>query len=195
MAGALYTALALGEMTKGGIRMAGVWEGFDSGPCVSTSSNPPENWYTPSLFEAIAGGTNPACPSIVQPPIGTAFPRASAINVVQHAFNAGDTVFAPSVSATDSLSAVRVYGARRGSGYGLLLVNTGSEWVATAVILGNDSRKFTAISLSYGWAQYISSVNNDWPGPVSQSLGTVSGSFMLQVSPSSITAITLSATP
>ena len=30
---------------------------------------------------AIAGGTNPACPSIVQPPLGTAFPRANAIHV------------------------------------------------------------------------------------------------------------------
>jgi hypothetical protein len=95
--GALYTALVLGELTKGGVGMAGVWEGFDSGPC---SSSPPgdyawQSWYTSSLFEAIAGGTNPACPSITQPPLGTAFPRANAIQVVQQAFHAGDRVFTP----------------------------------------------------------------------------------------------------
>jgi hypothetical protein len=206
--GALYTALAFGEMTKGGIQMAGVWEGFDSGPCLSTQSfgntniGSVQSWYTPSLFEAIGGGTNPACPSIIQPPIGTAFPRAVAIRLAEQVFNAGDTVFAPmgnlALWSTTSYTnrcclSVSVYGARRDSGYGLLFVNPESQWVGTAVSIANDSRTFSASSLVYGEIQYYDI--NSWAGPDSQSLGTVSGSFPVQLPPESITAITLSATP
>jgi len=196
--GALYTALALGEMTKAGIRMAGVWEGFDSGPCVSTQPvagiDSAQSWYTPSLFEAIAGGTNPACPSKTQPPIGTAFPRATAINMVQQAFHAGDTVFAPAVTA--SLSSVIAYVTRRDSGYGLLLVNTDkSNVITTAIVIANDSRTFSATSLVYDQGIYENSIDNNWVAPMSEPLGTFSGSFSLQLSPLSITAITLSAAP
>jgi hypothetical protein len=181
--GALYTVPVLGEMTKAGIRMAGVWEGFDSGPCVLT---PPvsgidsaQSWYTPSLFEAIAGGTNPACPAVTQPPIGTAFPRAVAINMVQQAFNAGDTVFAPVLGdSLSSIATVRAYGARRGSGYGLLLVNTDKSTVfTTPIVIANDSRTFSATSLVYDQAIYENSISNNWAGPVASPLGTVSGSF------------------
>jgi hypothetical protein len=191
--GALYTALVLGELTKGGVGMAGVWEGFDSGPC---AQSPPgdyswQSWYTPSLFEAIAGGTNPACPSVAQPPLGTAFPRANAIKVVQQAFNPGDTVFTPTLSA--SLATVKAYAARRSSGYGLLLVNVDqNNPVTTAVAVLNDTRTFTATSLVYGKTQYDNSQNNDWTTPVSQSLGQVSGSFSVTLPQWSVTAITLS---
>src|ERR1700730_120088 len=86
--GALYTALALGELTKGGIGMAGVWEGFNT-DCVPSPAGDysRQSWFTGSLFEAIAGGMNSFCPSSVQPPLGTAFPRANAIKVVQQAFS------------------------------------------------------------------------------------------------------------
>jgi hypothetical protein len=188
--GALYTALALGQMASHGIAMAGVWEGFDSGPCVLSQPISGiltlQNWYTPSLFEAIAGGTNPACPSIVLPPIGTAFPRAIAINMVQQVFQAGDVVTAANGTW---------YGTRRSSGYGLLLVNTSPDSVATAVVITNDNRKFSASSLVYGEAQYDSSQSNNWAGPVSQSLGVVSGSFSLQLPGHSISAVSLSTTP
>jgi hypothetical protein len=194
--GGLYTALVLGELTKGGIGMAGVWEGFASGPCVPS---PPgdyswQSWYTSSLFEAIAGGTNPACPSVVQPPLGTAFPRANAIHVVQQAFKGGDTVFAPTVSS--SLATVKAYGARRGSGYGLLLINIDQiNAVTTTVGIVNDTRTFNASTLVYGKAQYDNSQNNVWTAPVSQSLGNVAGSFSITLPQWSITAITLSTAP
>jgi hypothetical protein len=176
--------------------MAGVWEGFDSGPCESSPSGfySWQSWYTPSLFEAISGGTNPACPSVAQPPLGTAFPRANAIQVVQQAFNAADTVFAPTVNS--SLATVQAYGARRGSGYGLLLVNIDeNNAVTTAVGIENDARTFTASSLVYGKAQYDDSQNNVWTAPVSQSLGTVAGSFSITLPQWSVTAITLSTAP
>lgn len=191
--GALYTALALGELTKGGIAIAGVWEGFDSGPCVAS---PPgdyswQSWYTSSLFEAIIGGTNPACPSVTQPPFGTAFPRANAISVVQQAFSPGDTVFAPAVST--SLATVKAYAARRSGGYGLLFVNLDQNNPATtAVAIMNDTRTFTATSLVYGKTQYDDSQNNVWTAPVSQSLGQVSGSFSITLPQWSVTAIALS---
>lgn len=193
--GALYTALALGELTKGGIDMAGAWEGFDS----YCAPAPPgdyswQSWFTSSLFEAIAGGANPACPSIAQPPLGTAFPRANAIHVVQQAFNTGDTVFAPRVSS--SLATLKAYGARRGNGYGLLLVNIDqNNAVTTAVGIVNDARTFTATSLVYGKAQYDNSQNNVWTAPLSQSLGTVTGSFSITLPQWSVTAITLSTAP
>jgi len=192
--GALYTALALGEMTKGGMGMAGIWTGFDSGPCNSSPSGNYswQSWFTPSLFEAIAGGTNPACPSIVQPPYGTAFPRANAVQVVEAAFNAGDAVLAPVLSS--ALKTVKAYGTRRSSGYGLLLVNTDqNNAVTTTVGTANDSRRFAASSLVYGKAQYDSSQNNVWSPPVFQSLGTVTGSFAITLPQWSVTAITLSA--
>ncbi len=194
--GALYTALVLGELTKGGIGMAGVWEGFDSGPC---EPSPPgdyswQTWFTSSLFEAIQGGTNPACPSVVQPPFGTPFPRANAIQVVQAAFKAGDTVFAPTVNALPE--AVKAYGTRRGSGYGMLLINTDENaTVVTTVSIANDVRIFNASSLVYGKAQYDESQNNVWTSPVPQSLGQVTGSFYVVLPQWSITSITLSAAP
>jgi hypothetical protein len=191
--GALYTALALGELTKGGISMAGVWMGFDSGPCVPSPSGyySWQSWYTSSLFEAIIGGTNPACPSVTQPPFGTAFPRANAIKVAQQAFNVGDTVFTPALSS--SLATVKAYAARRSSGYGLLLVNVDqNNPVTTAVAIMNDTRTFTATGLVYGKTQYDNSQNNVWTTPVSQSLGQVSGSFSVTLPQWSVTAITLS---
>ena len=114
--------------------------------------------------------------------------------MVQQAFNAGDTVFAPSVSA--SLPTVRAYGARRGSGYGLLLVNTDkSNVITTAIVIANDSRTFSATSLVYDQGTYENSIKNNWVTPTGYPLGTVSGSFSLLLSPWSITAISLSATP
>lgn len=191
--GALYTALALGEMTKAGISMAGIWTGFDSGPCNTSATGyySWQTWFTPSLFEAIAGGTNPVCPSIAQPSYGTALPRANAVNVVQAAFNSGDAVFAPVVSP--ALKSVEVYGTRRNSGYGLLLVNTDqNNAVTTAIGIANDTRSFTAKSLVYSKAQYDKSQNNVWSTPVPQSLGTVTGSFAITLPQWSVTAITLS---
>lgn len=144
----------------------------------------------PSLFEAIQGGTNPACPSVAQPPIGTAFPRENAIQVVQQAFKAGDTVFAPTVST--SLATVKAYGTRRSTGYGVLLVNIDeNNAVTTTVGIVNDTRTFTASSLVYGKAQYDNSQSNVWTTPVSQSLGSVTGTFSVTLPPWSVSAITL----
>jgi hypothetical protein len=192
IAGALFTALASGELIKGGVGMASVWEGFDSGPCPAASGQDYtwQSWYTSSLFEAEQNGTNPACPGATQPPLGTSFPRAMALRVVEQAFNSGDTVFAPTVNS--SLSSVKAYGARRGSGYGVMLVNTDQHnAVPIALTLANDARTFTATSLVYGKAQYDDSRNNIWTAPVSQSLGTVSGSLLVTLPPWSVTAVTL----
>jgi hypothetical protein len=192
--GALYTAFVLGELTKGGIGMAGDWEGFSS----YCAPAPPgdyswQNWFTSSLFEGIAGGTNSSCPSATLPPLGTPLPRANAIKVVQQAFNPGDTVFTPTVSS--SLATVKAYAARRNSGYGLLLVNLDeNNAVTTAVTIANDTRTFTASSLLYGKAQYDTSQNNVWTSPVSQSLGTVAGSFSITLPQWSVSAVTLSTT-
>ncbi len=191
--GAMYTALALGEFAKVGIPMAGIWEGFDSGPC---PSSPPgdyswQSWFTSSLFEAVPGGTNPACPSIAQPPYGTSFPRANAVHVVQQALNPGDTVFAPTVGST--LTSVRAYGARRSTGYGVLLVNIDQNNAVSAMVdVVNDPRAFAVSSLVYGKAQYDDSQHNVWTAPASQTLGTVSGSFSVTLPPWSVTALTLS---
>jgi hypothetical protein len=126
--------------------------------------------------------------------VGTAFPRAQAIKVVQQAFNAGDTIFTPTVSS--SLAKVKAYGARRSSGYGLLLVNIDQDNAATtAITIGNDTRAFTASSLLYGKAQYDESRNGAWVAPSAQAFGKVVGSFSVVLPPWSITAITLAATP
>ena len=191
--GALYSAIVFGEMTKAGIGMAGIWTGFDSGPCNSSSSGNYswQSWFTPSLFEAIAGGTNPACPSITQPAYGTAFPRANAIQLVQAAFKPGDAVFSPAVSS--SLKSVKAYVTRRSSGYGMLLVNTDqNNAVTTAIGIANDSRSFIATTLVYGKAQYDDSRNNMWTPPVPGALGTVTTSLAMTLPPWSITALTLS---
>jgi hypothetical protein len=142
------------------------------------------------LFEAIPGGTNPACPSVAQPQYGTAFARANSIQVVQQALRPGDTVFAPTVSA--SLSTVKAYGARRGSGYGLLLINVDqNNAVTTTVGIINDARTFSASSLVYGKAQYDNSQNNVWTAPATQQLGSVKRSFPITLPQWSVTAITL----
>jgi hypothetical protein len=192
--GALYTAFVLGELTKGGIGMAGDWEGFNS----FCAPAPPgdyswQNWFTSSLFEGIAGGANSMCPSATLPPLGTSLPRANAIKVVQQAMNVGDTVFTPAVSS--SLATVKAYGARRSSGYGLLLVNLDqNNAVTTAVAIMNDTRTFATSSLFYGKTQYDNSQNSVWTAPVSQSLGQVAGSFSVTLPQWSVTAITLTTT-
>lgn len=193
--GALYTAFVLGELTKGGIGMAGNWEGFNS----YCAPAPPgdyswQSWFTSSVFEAIAGGADSDCPSATLPPLGTPLPRASAMRVVQQAFAAGDTVFTPALSS--SLATLKAYGARRSRGYGLLLINLDqNNAITTAVTIMNDSRTFAASSLLYGKAQYDNSQNNVWSAPVSQSLGTVAGPFSIMLPQWSITAVTLSAVP
>jgi hypothetical protein len=191
--GALYTAFVLGELMKDGIGMAGDWEGFNS----YCTPAPPgdyswQSWFTSSVFEGIAGGANSACPSATLPPLGTPLPRATAIKMVQQAFTAGDSVFTPALSS--SLTTLKAYGARRGTGYGLLLINLDqNNAVTTAVTIMNDTRSFNATSLLYGKAQYDNSQNNIWTTPVSQSLGTVAGSFSIMLPQWSITAVTLSA--
>jgi hypothetical protein len=190
--GALYTAFVLGELMNGGIGMAGNWEGFNS----YCAPAPPgdyswQSWFTSSVFEGSIGGTDSGCPSAMLPPLGTPLPRASAIKVVQQAFTTGDTVFTPVLSS--SLATLKAYGARRSSGYGLLLINLDqNNPVTTAVTIMNDARTFTASTLLYGKAQYDNSQNNIWTAPVSQSLGTVVGSFSMTLPQWSITAVTLS---
>jgi hypothetical protein len=181
--GALYTAMVLGELTKGGVGMAGVWEAFDS-TCIPSEPGyyTWQNWTTQSLFEA------PGC-SYPQPPIGTPFPRANAIQVAQRAFKDGDTVVAPTVTGGADL---KPYATKRTSGYGLLLVNINKQHgLATTVTIKNDARSFNADSLAYGRAQYDNSKNGVWTGPVSKSLGTVRRVFRVTLPPWSATAITL----
>ena len=67
---------------------------------------------------------------------------------------------------SSSLATVKAYGARRGTGYGLLFVNIDqNNAVTTAVGIVNDTRTFTATSLVYGKAQYDNSQNNVWTAP------------------------------
>jgi hypothetical protein len=112
------------------------------------------------------------------------------IRVVQQVFHAGDTVFAPTLDP--SLSTVKGYGARRGNGYGVLLINLDqSTAITTTFGITNDARTFTASIMVYGKAQYDNSQNNVWSPPTTQSLGSVNGSFAITLAPWSITAITL----
>lgn len=191
--GALSSAIMLGEFLKGGVAMSSVWMAFDSGPCSAVPSGhyTQQAWQTPSLFEAIAGGVNPACPSDAQPPVGTPFPRANAMQVVQQAFTASDTIFSPAVTG---LPTVLAYGARRSSGYGVLLINTDeNNTVTTDLKIANDTRSFSAKSTVYDKALYDASSANVWSAPATQSLGTVQNTMSVTLPPWSITALTLSA--
>jgi len=189
--GALYTAMAYGELMNAGIPMAGLWEGFES-DCTPAAPGDysKQDWYTSSLFQAYSVGSVPGCAAAVPAP-GTALPRANARAVVQQALNAGDDVFSPTLT---SLSTVKAYAGRRGSGYGLLLVNLDqNNDVSGSLEIANDTRNFAASSLVYGKAQYDESQNNVWNAPVSQSLGVASGSLAIDLPAWSITAITLAA--
>jgi len=191
--GALYTALVLGELTKANVGMAGIWEGFDSGPCATSPQGNYswQSWYTSSLFEAIPGGTNPACPSVVQPSFGTVFPRANALEVVEQAFRPGDAVITPATSSTPKT--VRAFATRRDAGYGLLLINLDQDRdISINLGLLNDTRHLAATSVVYGKAQYDDSRNNVWTPPISQALGTVTESFSIVLPRWSVTAVTLS---
>jgi len=189
--GALYTAMAYGELMNAGIPMAGLWEGFES-DCTPASSGDysKQDWFTSSLFQAYSVDSVPGCAAAIPAP-GTALPRASARAVVQQALRAGDDVFAPTLT---SLPTVKAYAGRRASGYGVLLVNLDqNNDVNASLEIANDTRSFPVSSLVYGKAEYDQSQNNVWSPPMSQSLGVVSGSFAIDLPPWSITAITLSA--
>jgi hypothetical protein len=189
--GALYTAMAYGELMNAGIPMAGLWAGFES-DCTPASSGDysKQDWFTSSLFQAYSVDSVPGCAAAIPAP-GTALPRASARAVVQQALRAGDDVFAPTLT---SLPTVKAYAGRRASGYGVLLVNLDqNNDVNASLEIANDTRSFSVSSLVYGKAEYDQSQNNVWSPPMSQSLGVVSGSFAIDLPPWSITAITLSA--
>jgi len=189
--GALYTAMAYGELINAGIPMAGLWEGFES-DCTPASPGDysKQDWFTSSLFQAFSVGSVPGCAAALPPP-GTPLPRANARAVVQQAFNVGDDVIAPTLT---SPSTIRAYAGRRASGYGLLLVNLDeSAGFSASVQIVDDSRSFVLSSLVYGKAQYDQSQYNIWSQPMSQSLGVVSGSFAIDLPPWSVTAISLSA--
>ena len=110
---------------------------------------------------------------------------------MQQAFTPNDTVFAPGVSTV--LPTIKAYGTRRSTGYGLLLINADqNNAVTTSIGIANDTRSFTANSVVYGKAQYDNSQGNVWTGPVSQSLGSVTGTFPITLPPWSVTGITLS---
>lgn len=192
--GALFTAGAWGELVKAGVGLAAPFQAFENDCFPATSGYyTQQNWYSSSLFMAFPSSTNPECPSAVMPPVGTVLPRGNAMLVVEQAFNPGDTVFAPTVGS--SLSTVKAYAARRGTGYGVLLINIDeNNAVTTTLGIINDARSFTATSLVYGKAQYDNSQTNVWTAPVSQSLGTVTDAVPIALPPWSVTAITLAST-
>ena len=97
---------------------------------------------------------------------------------------------------SSSLPTLKGYGAKRSTGYGLLFVNVDqNNAVTTTVGIMNDTRTFATTTLVYGKAEYDNSQTNVWTAPISESLGTVSGSFSVTLPQWSVTAITLLAAP
>jgi hypothetical protein len=83
-----------------------------------------------------------------------------------------------STAVGTGLPNIRAYASSTPSGgYAVMLFNLSSTATTTvAVNLANaGSSSYTATTQTYGKAQYDTSKNNLWTGPVSQTLGTVNG--------------------
>ena len=196
---ALFTAVVLGEATKAGVPMITSWTSVDR--CSPDSLNSAvssaygwQNFGSWGLFangEAgfTAGSVNyPSCPSQGIPAY-TVFPKGRVYQLLSQYILPGEHVIAS--ASTDS--SIRVYAATNKGGYALLLINTDetSTHDLPVTITNAGGSSYSAITLTYGKAQYDLSQSGTWAGAVSGNLGTVGTNFTVSLPPWSVTLVQL----
>lgn len=122
-------------------------------------------------------------------PEGTLTPSGQAFRLVSDFAKPGESLLSVATGASD----VKAYAATQGSGYTVLLVNLNENSAKTMQVMldGASASSYTATQTVYGKAQYDTSANNVWTGPVTTTIGTVKGSVSVTLPPWSISLLTL----
>ena len=84
---------------------------------------------------------------------------------------------------------MRAYGFAVGSGYALVMFNNTLASAPVTATVRNGAGPYTGTLWVYGKTQYDKSKNNQWIGPASKSLGSVSSSVPLTLAPYSMTVL------
>jgi hypothetical protein len=166
---ALFAGMAISELMNDGVFRATWWLGY--GGCNDASSGNFSSslygWQNFGGYMIFSDGTPEyGCSNATAVARGTPLPTVRAFQLLSQVAVSGEHVLGTRVAAR--VPNVRAYAATHGSGYALTLFNldeTASQNVSVAIAgLANGS---SVEVTTYGKAQYDTSQNNVWTGPVS----------------------------
>jgi hypothetical protein len=190
----LFNGEMLGSLVNAGVPRATWWLAY--GACdekgdYSKSLYGWQHFGSEAMFSDGLPSAAEGCPNVPHIPGGTPFPSARTLALFSQTAPAGSQVRTVSLPASLG-TRVRAYGFTTRSGYAMILFNnTLSPIAVTAKVDGASKTAFRAELTTYGKAQYDKSQQNQWVGPVTQELGSVSSSVPLTLAPYSMTALTL----
>ncbi len=192
---ALFAGMAFGEVLNDNLAVATWWFGAGGTQnCGHNNSSSLYGWQNFGGYDLVAANTQYAwngCNTGPTVPEGTLFPSGQAFALVSRFAQPGNSMLAASVNA--SLPDVRAYAATQGTGYALMLFNLNQSTASTVTVsLANAaSSSYKGAALTYGKAQYDTSANNVWTGPVSTPVSVSGTSATVTLPPYSMTVLTL----
>jgi hypothetical protein len=189
----LYLGQMLGTLMNAGVPRATWWVAYgscDQSGDYSSSLYGWQNFGSEALFSDGLPDSYEGCGSTPAIPGGTPFPPARVMALFHATVPPGSTV--RTVRVPSSLhSSIRAYAFAVGSGYALVMFNNTLTAAPVTATVRNGSGAYTAKLWTYGKSQYDESKNNQWVGPSSTSLGSVSSSVPLTLQPYSMTVLQL----
>ena len=194
----LFLGQMLGTLLEAGAPMATWW--VANGSCDVAGGDYSKSLYGWQHFgsEALLSDGLPdpydGCANTPTIPGGTPFPTARVMALFAASIPPGSSVRQVTVSPSSLSPSVRAYGyALAGGGFAYALFNNTLKPVAIRTSVRGSAKKEYAGSLAtYGAAQYDRSRRNQWIGPVTQNLGTVSaGSIDLTLPRYSVSVLLL----
>jgi hypothetical protein len=190
---ALFSGMVFGEILNDNVPIATYWYGYGGGGCNTGGNNDSSlyGWQDFGSYDEVSSGFDGCGSNNLSIPNDTQLPNSYAQMLASQFALPGNHMLKASVAS--GLSDVRAYAATQGSGYSLMLFNL-NKTATTSVTVGLSNasgNSFQASTVTYGKAQYDASKNNVWSGPVSKSLGSVSGNFSVSLPPWSMTVVKL----
>jgi hypothetical protein len=190
---ALYIAQMYGEVLKDGVNVATLWfgTGGEQG-CGNNNSSSLYGWQNYGAYDSVANNTSynwTNCGNGPNVPEGTIFPNGRAVYLANLFGQDGQHLLSNSVGS--SLTNIRAYSATNSTGYNHMLLNLSESDSTTVTVSVSSPNKssYNGATVTYGRTQYDESQYNEWPGPVTQSLGTVGSTVTLTLPPYSITVL------
>jgi hypothetical protein len=190
----LFNGEMLGTMLNAGVPLSTWWLAYGSCDEKGDYSKSLYGWQhfgSEAMFSDGLPSAAEGCPDVPHMPGGTPFPPARVLALFAQSVPAGSQVRTVSVPAAFG-QRLRVYGFSRGTGYVMVFFNnTLGKMTVDASVTAASKGSFSATLATYGKAQYDLSQQNQWVGPVTQDLGSVSSSVPLTLLPYSMTVLTL----
>jgi alpha-L-arabinofuranosidase len=191
---ALFTGMMIGEALNNNVMMTWWFGAGGTQGCGYNNSSSLYGWQNWGGYDLVAANTQYGwndCNGSYIVPEGTVFPSGNAFKMAMQFATPGNSMLKASVNS--SLPDVRAYAATSGTGYSVMLFNLNQTTTSTVTVgvTNGSAGPFQASTVTYGKAQYDNSKNNVWTGPVSATLGSVSGSATVTLPPWSITVLKL----